>query len=117
MHRVARDFLAGVQRNIRTRIAAEWLTNLKMIFVPDYSRTVRAGELYESDDSDATVLYDLLEQEVIPLYYDRDETGLPTAWVRRMKEAIATVAAPFSSQRMVAEYTERLYAPPGGTPR
>jgi predicted acylesterase/phospholipase RssA len=49
VRRVARDFLAGVQRNIRTRIAAEWLTNLKMIFVPDYSRTLRAGELYESE--------------------------------------------------------------------
>lgn len=49
VQRVARDFLAGVQRNIRTRIAAEWLTNLKMIFLPDYSRTLRAGELYESE--------------------------------------------------------------------
>jgi len=49
VHRVARDFLAGVQRNIRTRIAAEWLTNLKMIFLPNYSRTLRAGDLYESE--------------------------------------------------------------------
>ena len=49
VQRVAVDFLAGVQRNIRTRIAAEWLTNLKMIFLPDYSRTRRAGELYESE--------------------------------------------------------------------
>jgi predicted acylesterase/phospholipase RssA len=47
--RVARDFLAGVQRNVRTRIAAEWLTNMKMILLPDYSRTVRAGDLYESE--------------------------------------------------------------------
>jgi predicted acylesterase/phospholipase RssA len=49
VHRLAHDFLGGVQRNIRTRIAAEWLTNLKMIFLSDYSRTLRAGELYESD--------------------------------------------------------------------
>jgi len=47
--RVCDDFLAGVERNIRTRIAAEWLTNLRMIFQPDYSRTMRAGELYESE--------------------------------------------------------------------
>lgn len=46
---MAEDFLAGVQRNIRTRIVAEWLTNLKMIFWPDYTRTNRAGELYESE--------------------------------------------------------------------
>ena len=44
-----RDFLAGVQRNVRTRVASSLLTNLKMIFVPGYSRTLRAGELYESE--------------------------------------------------------------------
>jgi hypothetical protein len=47
--RVCNDFLAGVERNIRTRIAAEWLTNLRMIFQPDYSRTMRAGELFERE--------------------------------------------------------------------
>ena len=47
--KIEKDFLDGVQRNIRTRVAAEWLTNLKMIFVPSYSRTLRVGELYESE--------------------------------------------------------------------
>jgi predicted acylesterase/phospholipase RssA len=47
--RIERDFLAGVQRNVRTRVASSLLTNLKMIFVPGYSRTLRAGELYESE--------------------------------------------------------------------
>ncbi len=47
--RIERDFLDGVQRNIRMRIAAEWTTNLKMIFLPGYSRTQRVGELYESE--------------------------------------------------------------------
>jgi len=42
-----REFLTGVQTNIRTRVAAELMTNLKMIFLPNYSRTMRAGELYE----------------------------------------------------------------------
>jgi predicted acylesterase/phospholipase RssA len=49
VRRVQKDFLAGVQRNIRTRVLSEWRTSLKMIFVPDYSRTKRAGELYESE--------------------------------------------------------------------
>jgi predicted acylesterase/phospholipase RssA len=49
VHRIEKDFYDGVSRNIRTRIAAEWLTNLKMIFVPGYSRTRRAGELYERE--------------------------------------------------------------------
>jgi predicted acylesterase/phospholipase RssA len=46
--KIERDFFVGVRTNVRTRIAAEWLTNLKMIFVSTYSRTMRAGELYES---------------------------------------------------------------------
>jgi predicted acylesterase/phospholipase RssA len=49
VQRVCDDFLDGVQRNIRTRIAAEWLTNMKMILLPNYSRTMRAGDLYESE--------------------------------------------------------------------
>lgn len=47
--RVARDFLAGVQRNVRMRVLAEPLTNLRMIFSSSYSRTMRAGELFESE--------------------------------------------------------------------
>jgi predicted acylesterase/phospholipase RssA len=49
VHRLERHFLAGVQRNVRTRVAASLLTNLKMIFKPGFSRTLRAGELYESE--------------------------------------------------------------------
>jgi starch phosphorylase len=67
------------------------------------------GEVFESDEADASVLYELLENEIAPLYYDRGEDGVPHAWVERMKAAIATLTAPFSSQRMVAEYIERIY--------
>jgi predicted acylesterase/phospholipase RssA len=49
VERVRVALVGGVQRNIRTRIAAEWLTNVKMIFAPNYSRTKRAGELYERE--------------------------------------------------------------------
>lgn len=69
------------------------------------------GEHFESDEIDANTLYELLEHRVAPLYYDVDDEGIPRAWVTRMKDAIATVAAPFSAQRMVAEYTDRLYLP------
>ena len=47
--RISEQFLTGVQRNIRTRVAAEFTTNLKMIFQPNYSRTERVGELYEEE--------------------------------------------------------------------
>ena len=49
VRRLEIDFFEGVKSNVRTRIAAEWLTNLKLIFLPSYSRTMRAGELYESE--------------------------------------------------------------------
>ncbi len=49
VNRISKDFLAGVQRNIRTRVAAEFTTNLKMIFTRNYSRTERVGELYEEE--------------------------------------------------------------------
>lgn len=49
VQRIEKNFLAGVQRNLRTRVVAEWLTNLKMIFHPTYSRTERIGELYERE--------------------------------------------------------------------
>jgi len=47
--RIAKDFLEGVQTNIRTRVAASWLTNIKMVFLPNHSRTIRVGELYEKN--------------------------------------------------------------------
>ena len=47
--RLEKNFLAGVQRNIRTRVAADWYSNLKMIYKPNYSRTERVGELYEEE--------------------------------------------------------------------
>ena len=49
VRRLETDFLLGVQRNIRTRVVANLVSNLKMIFVPDYSRTLRAGELFERE--------------------------------------------------------------------
>ena len=49
VQRISEQFLAGVQRNIRTRVAAEFTTNLRMIFKPNYSRTERVGELYEEE--------------------------------------------------------------------
>jgi len=66
------------------------------------------GETHQSDDADAATLYHLIEHEVAPLYYERDEDGVPRRWVAMMKEAMIT-AVPFSATRMVAEYLEHLY--------
>jgi starch phosphorylase len=63
------------------------------------------------DREDSLALYHLLENEIVPDFYQRDERGLPLAWLRRMKEAIATIAPRFSSDRMVRDYCETAYVP------
>ena len=63
------------------------------------------------DAAEAEALYDLLEREVIPEFYTRDETGIPTAWVKRMRESMARLTPRFSAHRAVREYTEQRYLP------
>ena len=63
------------------------------------------------DASEAEALYDLLEQEVIPEFYSRNEQGIPTSWVARMRESMAQLTPRFSANRSVCEYTEQLYLP------
>jgi starch phosphorylase len=63
------------------------------------------------DALDAEALYDLLEHEVIPEFYARDEQGIPVAWVKRMRESMAQLTPRFSTSRSVCEYTEKHYLP------
>jgi starch phosphorylase len=63
------------------------------------------------DAADASALYRLLEEEVVPAFYDRDPQGIPRRWLAITKEAIRTTAPRFSATRMVKEYVERMYAP------
>jgi len=63
------------------------------------------------DAAEAEALYDLLEREVVPEFYARDEMGIPTAWVARMRESMAQLTPRFSSNRAVREYTEQYYLP------
>jgi starch phosphorylase len=63
------------------------------------------------DAAEAEALYDLLEREVIPEFYSRDEQGIPSAWVKRMKESMARLAPHFSANRTVRKYTEQHYLP------
>ena len=63
------------------------------------------------DAVEADALYDLLEREVIPEFHARDEQGIPTAWVKRMRESMARLTPRFSANRTVREYTEQHYLP------
>jgi starch phosphorylase len=69
------------------------------------------GEDPAWDAAEAEALYDLLEREVIPEFYTRDESGIPTAWVKRMRESMARLTPRFSANRTVREYTEQHYLP------
>jgi starch phosphorylase len=66
------------------------------------------------DWNDAMDLYRILEQEVVPEYYEREAGGPPTRWIERMRRSIATTLWQFSTTRMLHEYTERLYLPAAG---
>jgi len=60
---------------------------------------------------DADFLYETLENEMIPLYYERDASGVPVRWVKRMKAAIRSLGWRFNADRMVKDYSERYYLP------
>ena len=68
------------------------------------------GDLVEDvDEHDAQSLYRVLEEEVIPRYYERDSQGIPRLWVQMMKRSIETLVPAFNSDRMVEEYARRIY--------
>ncbi|MBI5832531.1 MAG: alpha-glucan family phosphorylase [Armatimonadetes bacterium] len=75
------------------------------------------GESYEDrayqDDVESRALYDLLEREIVPIYYDREGDGPPREWVARVKNSIRTLAPVFNTNRMVLEYTRSFYMPSG----
>ena len=63
------------------------------------------------DNADANALYHVLEEQVVPLFYQRDHDNVPRGWVTMMKEAIRTVGPQFSARRMVQAYTDQYYVP------
>ncbi|HEY9118622.1 MAG TPA: alpha-glucan family phosphorylase [Marinobacter sp.] len=79
---------------------------------------IRPGATFEElrnssdhDDTDARELFDLLEREVIPAFYNVDEQGIPRDWVQRIRASMDQLTAVYSANRMVREYVERFYLP------
>jgi starch phosphorylase len=68
-----------------------------------------AGEGRDRDARDAAAIYDLLEKDIVPLFYDVDEDGVSHGWAAVMKEAIKMAGQGFSARRMAKEYTDRFY--------
>jgi starch phosphorylase len=69
------------------------------------------GEDPAWDAAEADALYNLLEREVVPQFYTRESSGIPAAWIKRMRESMATLTPQFSADRTVREYTEQRYLP------
>lgn len=69
------------------------------------------GDDPEEDAADARALYELLERDVVPTFYDRDGEGIPRRWVARMRSSMVELTPRFSAERMVLDYTERCYVP------
>jgi starch phosphorylase len=67
---------------------------------------------WAQDARDAAELFRLLEQEVVPEFHERDGSGIPQAWVARMKRSMKTLMPAFSASRMLRDYEERIYRPP-----
>jgi starch phosphorylase len=65
----------------------------------------------EQDLADAEALFAVLEQQVLPTYYERDEQKRPSRWIEMMRHSIAELGTQFSTNRMVVEYVEQLYLP------
>ena len=64
-----------------------------------------------ADDRDASALYEVLEQQVVPEFYARDVNGLPRRWLARIRQSLARLTPAYSSTRMLQEYIEQLYLP------
>jgi glycogen phosphorylase len=84
-------------------------------YTPEVGWAIGDGKEHGDDPSwdafEADALYNLLEQEVIPEFYTRDDNGIPTAWIKRMHESMALLTPRFSADRTVREYTEQHYLP------
>jgi len=84
-------------------------------YMPDLGWAIGDGQEHGTDpgwdEAEAEMLYDRLEREVIPEFYTRDDKGIPTAWVARMRESMARLTPRFSADRAVREYTEQHYLP------
>ena len=63
------------------------------------------------DAADATALYEILEDHLVPEFYDRNRGGVPKRWMRRALRSAATIPPAFSTHRMVADYVEQAYLP------
>jgi len=84
-------------------------------YSPDVGWAIGQGEIYQDEEYqnevEANALYEILEKEVVPLFYTRGRDGLPTGWIIRMKSSMQKLSPVFNTHRMLKEYTDNFYLP------
>ena len=84
-------------------------------YAPDLGFAIGRGEAYQdselADNVESRALFDLLERQIIPEFFSRDQAGIPRAWVQRMKRCIAALTPQFNTNRMVGDYATQYYLP------
>lgn len=84
-------------------------------FDPEIGWSIGRGEEYDDpnyqDKVEANALYELLEKEIVPLFYERKKDGVPTYWIGKMKKSMKVICPVFNTNRMVKEYAETFYMP------
>jgi len=84
-------------------------------YSPEVGWAIGHGEQYHDerlqDDVESMALYDLLERDIVPLFYQRGRDGLPREWIKRMKDCMSHIGQSMSSHRMLLDYSEQFYFP------
>ena len=104
------------------KVAANGGLNLSILdgwwaegYDPEVGWAIGSGESYDDleyqNKVEGQALYDLLEKEIVPLFYDRGHDKLPHGWIAKMKAAMGKLAPVYNTNRMVRQYAERFYAP------
>ncbi len=92
-----------------------WAEGYDHSYEPPVGWAIGGGEFYddeeEQDEVESKLLYELLEREIVPRYYDRGRDGLPRDWIAMMKASMQRLGPMFASHRMLMEYSDRFYTP------
>ncbi len=75
------------------------------------------GDAYQRDAWESDALYSIIENEIAPMFYDRDEAGIPREWLSMMRRSMTELGPKFAAERMVRDYVEQLYLPAGRSSR
>jgi starch phosphorylase len=106
---------AGMNGVLNCSVLDGWWAEAFRDHGPSIGWAIGSGEMYADeelqDNIESQALYDLLEHEIIPLFYQRGRDGLPREWIKRMKASMQFIGAEYSSHRMLKEYSEKFYFP------